>query len=116
MAAKLKEGQTITKKAGTIGFMAPEIVLDEPSDFKADVWSLGVVLFALISSAVPFSGKTRDSTADLIVSQELVFKQSVWQTVSEDCKDLVSKMLVKEPSKRLTAEQVLAHPWFSETN
>ena len=54
--------------------MAPEVVLDHPSDFRADVWSLGIMLFALLSSTVPFSGKTRDSTAVLIANKELVFK------------------------------------------
>lgn len=103
MAAKLKAGDTITKVAGTIGFMAPEVVQDKPSDFKADVWSLGVMLFALICSGVPFPGRDRASTAALIVNSELAFNNSIWETVSDDCKDLITQMLVKDPESRLTA-------------
>lgn len=73
MAAKLNKGETITRMAGTIGYMAPEVVLNLPSDSKSDIWSLGVVLFALISGSVPFSGKTREETSDLIVHSELNF-------------------------------------------
>ena len=68
MAAKLNKGETITKIAGTIGFMAPEIIQKQPSDFKVDIWSIGVILYALISSTVPFQAQTRDETATLIIN------------------------------------------------
>ena len=112
MSAYLAKGETITKVAGTIGFMAPEVVLEQPSDFKADVWSLGVMLYALISSNVPFSGKDRDSTAKLIVEKELAFAKPVWCSVSEECKDLLTAMLTKDQFQRITANDVLEHPWF----
>ena len=60
LACRLEEGQMIQKVAGTIGFMAPEVVQGQPSDFKSDVWSIGIVLFALLASGVPFAGPTRD--------------------------------------------------------
>ena len=50
-----------------MGFMAPEVVLNEPSDFKSDIWSLGVILYALIDSGVPFSGSDRETTTQSIV-------------------------------------------------
>ena len=112
MAAKLKEGQNIQKIAGTIGFMAPEIILDQPSDFKADVWSLGVLLYALISSGVPFSGEDRNETAYKILTNELSFSRSVWRTVSEDCKDLLRSMLNKDQCKRPSLKEVMQHRWF----
>ena len=77
MAASLKEGQTINKVAGTIGFMAPEVLLEEPSDFKVDVWSLGVMLYALISSNVPFEGHDRDETAQMIIDDDVVFEDDI---------------------------------------
>lgn len=96
LACKLDQDECIKKVAGTIGFMAPEVVQDQPSDFKSDIWSMGVILYALISSGVPFSGRDRESTAAHIVSQELNFDRSVWQSVSESCKDLLRKMLEKD--------------------
>jgi serine/threonine protein kinase len=50
----------ISKIAGTTAFMAPEVILCQASDFKADVWSLGVILHHLIYSKLPFSGEDSD--------------------------------------------------------
>ena len=104
----------ITKMARTICFMAPEIVLEEPSDFKDDVWSLAVMLYALISSKIPFSGVNRHSTAELIINVDLTFVNAVWSSVSDSMKDLLASMLYKEQTKRILAQHVLEHPWFSE--
>ncbi len=56
MAAKLKKNQMIEKIAGTVAFMAPEVLVGEPSNFKADVWSLGIILYHLTCARLPFSG------------------------------------------------------------
>lgn len=113
LACKLGEDECIKKMAGTIGFMAPEVVQDEPSDFKSDIWSLGVILYALIGSGVPFSGRDRETTAQNIVSQPLSFQRTVWQSVSDECKDLLSQMLHKDQDTRIDIQQVLQHPWFT---
>ena len=113
LACQLGEDECIKKMAGTIGFMAPEVVQDQPSDFKSDVWSLGVILYALIGSGVPFSGRDRDTTAQNIISQELSFKRSVWQSVSEGCKDVLTRMLEKDQDTRPSISEVLEHPWFA---
>ena len=55
LASRLSDSHPyVTKRLGTVGFMAPEVALEQPSDYKADVWSLGVIIFALICSKVPF--------------------------------------------------------------
>lgn len=58
MAAYLQDDECIKKVAGTIGFMAPEVILNQNSDFKVDIWSIGIILYALICSQVPFLGKS----------------------------------------------------------
>ena len=116
LACKLRHDECIKKVAGTIGFMAPEVVKDEPSDFKSDVWSLGVILFALISSGVPFSGRDREATAHNIVNQSLSFDRSCWSSVSADCKDVLTHMLEKDQDARLSISEVLSHPWFSQAS
>ena len=112
LTCRLGEDEMIVKRAGTIAFMAPEIVNDEPSDFKADVWSLGVILYALISSLVPFNGASKEETSDLITQAPVQFEATAWNTVSEDCKELIRGMLRKDQEKRLSIEEVLSHRWF----
>lgn len=102
MAARLKAGQTITKMAGTISFMSPEIVLEKPSDFKTDIWSLGVILYALICSRAPFCAAEREEMVRQITSEEVDFSDSVWSTVTDSCKDLIHQMLDKDQKKRIS--------------
>ena len=87
--------------------MAPEVILNQPSDFKSDIWSLGVILYALIGSGIPFYGKDHETVAERIVSQELSFSRSVWQSVSEECKDLLRKLLEKDQDARPSISEVL---------
>jgi calcium-dependent protein kinase len=70
------------------------------------------MLYALISSGVPFSGEDRNETAYKILTNELSFSRSVWRTVSEDCKDLLRSMLNKDQSRRPSIKEVMQHRWF----
>ena len=114
MAAYLKNDQCIKKVAGTIGFMAPEVVLNQHSDFKADIWSLGIILYALICSKVPFYGATKTETGEKIVNQPLSFDLPVWDSVSDECKSLIKRMLDKDQNTRMTINEVLAHLWVNK--
>ena len=97
LASKLSENNAyVTKRLGTVGFMAPEVVLENSSDFKADVWSLGVILYALISSKVPFQGVDHEETLDKIINEPLEFSEEVWEDISGECKEVLSKMLDKD--------------------
>ena len=111
MAAYLNYNQCIKKVAGTIGFMAPEVLLNQHSDFKVDIWSLGIILYALICSRVPFYGANKTETGELIVNQPLSFDLPVWDSISDECKSLIKRMLDKDQNTRMTISDVLAHPW-----
>ena len=113
MASKLEENQCIEKVAGTVAFMAPEVVESKPSAFKADVWSLGIILHHLVSAKLPFSGEDRDATIEQILGKELSFEGAPWSSVHPQCKNLLLGMLTKNQNARLSMSQVLEHPWIT---
>ena len=114
LACKLRENQFIVKKAGTFAFMAPEVMLNQPANFKSDIWSLGIILFILIASRSPFDGHffTKNRQAELL-ALEISFDHPVWQTVSPQCVSLLRGMLEKNQSNRFDIKQVLHHPWLA---
>ena len=93
---------------GTPGFMAPEMIKGEPHGEPVDLWACGCILFILLVGEAPFAGngsKTRRA--------KYAFAPALkWASISDDAKDLVTKLLVAEPAKRLTARAALRHPWF----
>ena len=72
-----------------------------------------MILFALISSRVPFSGADKKQTGHNIVNQPLSFDRPVWNSVSIDCKELLLGMLEKDQNRRMSINEVLAHPWMN---
>ena len=96
---------------GTTPYMAPEVFLGAfKYDAKAaDMWSCGVVLYALLVGRLPFDPED-PSFARSVVTASYELPQAL--SISESCTDLLSRLLDPDPSRRATAEQVLKHPWF----
>jgi MAP kinase interacting serine/threonine kinase len=120
---------------GSAEFMAPEVVeafMDDSErdlayDKKCDLWSLGIIMYILLCGYPPFSGNCGSQCGwnqgePCNACQELLFHSiqdggfdfpdTEWREISLDAKDLISKLLVKDPRKRLSAEQALEHPWI----
>ena len=92
-------------------YMAPEAFNKDYND-KGDVWSVGVILYILICGHPPYRGKNFEETKNLIQNAALEFKKSTWQSISKDAKDLLLKMLAKNPENRPSAAEALQHQWF----
>ena len=99
--------------AGTPYYMAPE-VLDGQYDSKCDCWSLGVLLYVFMSGYLPFQGENRNEVFSKIQNGKFHFKHEEFQICSEEVMDLIRKLLVVEPKKRLSAAEAIKHPWFSK--
>uniref|UniRef100_A0A915N8M7 Ribosomal protein S6 kinase n=1 Tax=Meloidogyne javanica TaxID=6303 RepID=A0A915N8M7_MELJA len=110
----------ITPLCGTLHYAAPEVleIEDELPQYnqQCDLWSLGVVLFTLLSGKVPFHAKSQaESAADIIARikrAEFSFEGPVWGMVSEPAKDLITGLLTVDPTRRLSLAQVAKHPWL----
>ena len=96
---------------GTPYYVAPE-VLRGSYDKRCDVWSLGIILFVFLCGYPPFEGDNNKEIFKNVLKQELTFDPADWKTVSAEAKDLVTKMLCKDPEKRIIADDCSQHPWF----
>ncbi|KAB5519497.1 hypothetical protein DKX38_023816 [Salix brachista] len=106
-----KPGERFNEIVGSPYYMAPE-VLKRNYGPEVDVWSAGVILYILLCGVPPFWAETEQGVAQAIIRSVINFKRDPWPKVSETAKDLVRKMLDPDPKRRLTAQQVLDHPWL----
>ncbi|CAN1171943.1 Calcium-dependent protein kinase 32, partial [Linum perenne] len=110
-----KPGETYTEIVGSPYYMAPE-VLKRNYGPEIDVWSAGVILYILLCGVPPFWAETEQGVARAIIRSVLDFKRDPWPKVSDNAKDLVKKMLNPDPKRRLTAQEVLDHPWLQNSS
>ncbi|KAK6484602.1 MAP kinase-interacting serine/threonine-protein kinase 1 isoform X1 [Huso huso] len=121
----------LTTPCGSAEYMAPEVVevfTDEASfyDKRCDLWSLGVILYILLSGCPPFTGNCgtncgwergeacrscQSNLFESIQEGKYEFPEKDWAHISDSAKDLISKLLLRDAKQRLSAAQVLQHPW-----
>ncbi|XP_065320878.1 myosin light chain kinase 3-like isoform X2 [Gordionus sp. m RMFG-2023] len=115
LAQRYNPGKKIKVLFGTPEFMAPEVVNYEDIDLNTDMWSLGVVAYVLLSGLSPFMGESTGETLSSITKAEFDFDDEEFDEVSNEARDFISKLLVKNKSKRMTSTQALDHPWLNPT-
>ncbi|GAB4817904.1 hypothetical protein N2152v2_004950 [Parachlorella kessleri] len=101
---------------GTVHYMAPEIVRHQKYSQAVDLWSLGVVLYILLSGRPPFDGKDREAVQAAIERGAYSTDDWGWEQVSLDAKDLLRRLLEVDPARRITAAECLQHPWLAPTS
>ncbi|GFZ06983.1 phosphoenolpyruvate carboxylase-related kinase 1 [Actinidia rufa] len=106
LATYIKPGQNLHGTVGSPFYIAPEVLAGGYNQ-AADVWSAGVILYILLSGMPPFWGKTKSKIFDAVRAADLCYPLDLWDHVSVSAKDLITGMLCVEPTKRLTAKQVL---------
>ncbi|KAK8652631.1 hypothetical protein V6N13_126658 [Hibiscus sabdariffa] len=106
-----KPGESFSDVVGSPYYVAPE-VLRKHYGPEADVWSAGVILYILLSGVPPFWAETEMGIFRQILQGKIDFDSQPWPAISDSAKDLIRKMLDRNPKRRLTAHQVLCHPWI----
>ncbi|XP_054778476.1 calcium-dependent protein kinase 32 [Prosopis cineraria] len=106
-----KPGERFDEIVGSPYYMAPE-VLKRNYGPEVDIWSAGVILYILLCGVPPFWAETEQGVAQAIIRSVIDFRRDPWPKVSDNAKDLVKKMLDPDPKRRLSAQQVLDHPWL----
>jgi len=104
--------QQFSEIVGTPFYMAPE-VLERCYSHEADIWSAGVVIFLMLAGRLPFDGATDRQIIKAVLDSEPDFDHPAWDHISPAAKDCVSHMLVKDPKRRASVQQLLAHPWLA---
>jgi len=112
-AKKVYKQNSLKTQCGTPGYVAPEILEGTLYDERADMWSVGVILYILLGGYPPFIESTQRDLFKKIRKGEYEFHEEYWGTVSEGAKDLISSLLKVDQGKRLTARQALDNEWIT---
>uniref|UniRef100_A0A1I8GUW4 SNF-related serine/threonine-protein kinase n=1 Tax=Macrostomum lignano TaxID=282301 RepID=A0A1I8GUW4_9PLAT len=104
-------GKYLETSCGSLAYSAPEILLGDSYDApKVDVWSLGVILFMLVSGRLPFQEPNDSETLARIMD----VRYKVPKHVTDQCRSLISRLLQRDPSKRPTLDGILTDDWFAD--
>lgn len=114
LAREVPEGTTLDTVCGTPTYVAPEILEMEGYGLGVDIWSIGIITFILLCGYPPFRSDDADLSAlfHQIKYEAFEFKSPFWDPISAEARQFVSRMLVKDPKQRATAQELLNDPWI----
>lgn len=122
LAKQLATNTIAQTPCGTTGYTAPEVfVCNHPNNIytnnnnsyskAVDIWSMGCVLYTVLCGFPPFYDENIEVLTDNVTKGRFTFLQPWWDEISQDAKDLISKMLNIDPDQRITIEEIWQHPW-----
>mmetsp|Transcript_50584 Transcript_50584/g.158033 ORF Transcript_50584/g.158033 Transcript_50584/m.158033 type:complete len:630 (-) Transcript_50584:87-1976(-) len=112
----LGEKTMMKRSCGTWAYWAPEILRRQPYDYSVDLWSMGVILYIMLSGVHPFDPDGRSTDAQIverILRADYKFDPEYWAHVSPQAKDVIRHLIHMDPMQRYTCEQLLQHPWVA---
>lgn len=110
---KFDPSKKMSQIFGTAYYIAPEVLKGEYNE-KCDLWSIGVILYILLSGKPPFDGNDDKEIVNSVRIGTYSMSGPEWKSISNDAKDLIKKMLTYDIGQRITAEQSLNHPWIKK--
>eukprot|EP00806_Schmidingerella_arcuata_P003863 Macronucleus_4502.p1 GENE.Macronucleus_4502~~Macronucleus_4502.p1 ORF type:complete len:192 (+),score=20.82 Macronucleus_4502:1-576(+) len=108
VSRQIQPDQIMREQCGTPAYIAPEILRNRGYSLNVDLWSAGVVLFAMLYGTVPFKAQTMDELHQVILKGKYLLKEDI----SIEARDLLRGLLEINPKKRLSVRKILRHPWL----
>ncbi|KAM6404380.1 myosin light chain kinase 2, skeletal/cardiac muscle [Rhynochetos jubatus] len=113
LARRYNPQEKLKVNFGTPEFLSPEVVNYEQVSYSTDMWSMGVITYMLLSGLSPFLGDNDTETLNNVLAANWYFDEETFESVSDEAKDFVSNLIIKEKSARMSAGQCLQHPWLN---
>jgi calcium/calmodulin-dependent protein kinase I len=114
LSKTFNSGEKLETSCGTPDYVAPEVITaDGGYDKSVDMWSVGVITYVLLCGFSPFLSSTQTGLFEKIIKVEYDFPDPEWTHISQQAKDFIQHLLLKDPEKRFTAQQCLDHPWLN---
>lgn len=113
-ARMLEKGMFLRAACGTVGYNAPEVLLETGHDHGCDVWGVGIVTYVLLTGHLPFSNETKDVYLKQTKKGDLTFDVEHWSKISKEAQDFIKALLVFDPKHRITIDEASEMKWLHE--
>ena len=107
----MRDSSKMHQVYGTAYYIAPEVLGGDYTE-KCDLWSIGVILYVMLSGKPPFPGKSDDAIIEKVKEGSYTFPDREWSNITPEAKDLIRKLMDKNIKTRLSASEALQHPWI----
>merc|ERR1712000_5931 len=105
--------QLMQTACGTPGYVAPEVLTADGYDKEVDLWSIGVITYILLCGFPPFYNEHLPVLFEAIMQADYDYPEDYWDEISDTAKNFIDRLLVVDPTKRMTTGEALAHPWLA---
>ncbi|XP_074644865.1 calcium/calmodulin-dependent protein kinase type 1-like [Tubulanus polymorphus] len=111
--SKIEGSGIMATACGTPGYVAPEVLANQPYGKEVDVWSIGVIAYILLCGYPPFYSELDTDLFRQIIKADYEFDSPYWDEISESSKDFIRHLMCVDPKKRYTCRQAIQHQWVS---